>query len=187
MSDPSPADDNRGGRADVTGGGSAGVDPQAFRNVVARFATGVTVLTARHQGLDHAMTANAFASVSLEPVLVLVCVEQEARFSEAILGAGEWAVSVLDASARSASTWLAERGRPLHGQLDRIAFQRGPATGAALLESSLATLECRTSAVHTAGDHDIVVGEVLSIGTPRPDGQPLIWFRGRYRSLGAGR
>ena len=187
MSEPRPAEDRFGGPAERVGSGVAGVDAGAFRAVVARFATGVTVLTARHGGLDHAMTANAFASVSLEPLLVLVCVEQEARFSEAILAAGEWGVSILDASARSASTWLAERGRPLHGQLDRIAFQRGSATGVALLEASLATLECRTTAVHVAGDHDIVVGEVLSLATPQPDGQPLVWYRGRYRSLGGGR
>ena len=187
MSEPRPAEDHFGGPADLVASGPAGVDPSAFRAVMARFVTGVTVLTARHGGLDHAMTANSFASVSLEPSLVLVCVEQEARFSEAILAAGEWGVSVLDASARSASTWLSERGRPLHGQLDRIAFQRGSATGVALLEASLATLECRTTAVHVAGDHDIVVGEVLSLATPQPDGQPLVWYRGRYRSLGAGR
>ncbi len=175
VSEPSPVEVPLDGPADSTTFESVGVDPQAFRAVVARFVTGVTVLTARHGGLDHAMTANAFTSVSLEPVLVLVCIEQEARFSEAILAAGEWGVSVLDASARSASTWLSERGRPLHGQLDRIAFRRGAATGVALLEASLATLECRTTEVHPAGDHDIVVGEVLSIATPRPDGQPLIW------------
>ncbi len=183
MSEPSPAGGRLGGPADLTGAGRGVVDPQAFRAVVGRFATGVTVVTARYQGLDHAMTANAFASVSLEPLLVLVCVEQEARFSDAILATGEWGVSVLDASSRPASTWLAERGRPLHGQLDRIAFRRGPQTGVALLESSLGTLECRTTAVHAAGDHDIVVGEVLSLGTPQPDGQPLIWYRGRYRNL----
>lgn len=183
MSEPSPAGGRLGGSADRAGVGPTGVDPQSFRAVVGRFATGITIVTARYGGLDHAMTANAFVSVSLEPVLVLVCVEQEARFSEAILATGEWGVSVLDASARPASTWLAERGRPLHGQLDRIAFRRGPATGTALLEASLATLECRTTAVHAAGDHDIVVGEVLSVGTPQPDGQPLIWYRGRYRTL----
>ena len=113
MSQPSPAEPHLGGPADLTPGISTDVDPQAFRAVVSRFTTGVTVLTARHGGIDHAMTANAFTSVSLDPVLVLVCVEQEARFSEAILAAGEWGVSILDASARSASTWLAERGRPL--------------------------------------------------------------------------
>ena len=180
MSEPSHAADP----ADPGATGPGAIDPRLFRTVVGRFPTGVTVLTARHGGLDHAMTANTFASVSLEPLLVLVCVEQEARFSEAILATGEWGVSVLEASARPISSWLAERGRPLHGQLDRIAFRRGPATGVALLESSLATLECRTTAVHTAGDHDIVVGEVLSLGTPQPDGLPLIWYRGRYRVLG---
>lgn len=184
MSEPSPAEGHLGGPVDLTGVGPAGIDPETYRTAVGRFATGVTVVTARYEGLDHAMTANAFTSVSLEPILVLVCVDQEARFSEAILATGEWGVSVLTASARPASTWLAERGRPLHGQLDRIAIRRGAVTGVALLAESLTTLECKTTAVYAAGDHDIVVGEVVSLGTPHPDGQPLLWYRGRYRVLG---
>ena len=90
---------------------------------VGRFATGVTVVTAVDGGLDHAMTASAFTSVSLDPMLVLVCVENEARFHDAIIAAGAWAVSILDASARPVAEWLATRGRPLHGQLDRIPFR----------------------------------------------------------------
>ncbi len=109
-----------------------------------RFATGVTVVTARVGAIDHAMTANAFASVSLEPLLVLVCVEREARFHDAVVEAGRWGVSVLDGSARAVSEWLATRGRPLHGQLDRVPHHYGPVTGAALLDASLATMECRT-------------------------------------------
>ena len=75
------------------------------------------------------MTANAVTSVSLEPMLVLVCVELEARFHDAILEAGVWGVSILAAPARPAADWLATRGRPLHGQLDRIAHTHGPQTG----------------------------------------------------------
>jgi flavin reductase (DIM6/NTAB) family NADH-FMN oxidoreductase RutF len=146
---------------------------------VGRFATGVTVVTAVDGGIDHAMTANAFTSVSLDPLLVLVCVENEARFYDAIIDAGAWAVSILDASARPVADWLATRGRPLHGQLDRIPLRRG-VTGAALLEQSTAWLECRTQAVHPGGDHTIVVGEVLAIGTRDSDDGGLIHFRGRY-------
>jgi flavin reductase len=145
-----------------------------------RFASGVTVVTARVGQIDHAMTANAFASVSLEPMLVLVCVEQEARFHDAVMAAGQWGVSVLDGSARAASEWLATRGRPLHGQLDRVPHHYGPATGAALLEQSLATMECRTVGSFPGGDHTIVVGEVLAIGTRDSDDGGLIHFRGRY-------
>src|ERR1700710_1785832 len=94
-------------------------DPSAYRRAMGRFATGVTVVTARAGDIDHAMTANTFTSVSLEPLLVLICVEREARFHDAVIEAGQWGVSVLDGSARAVSEWLATRGRPLHGQLDR--------------------------------------------------------------------
>ncbi len=168
--------------ADATALDGPGTD--AFRAALARFATGVTVVTTVADGLDHAMTANSFTSVSLDPLLVLVCVEQEARFHDAILESGQWGVSVLDDSSRLASTWFATRGRPLHGQLDRHPHSRGPVTGVALLEASLATLECRTTAVHDGGDHTIVVGEVLSVSLPQPEASPLLWFRGHYHRLG---
>lgn len=162
--------------------GARPVTVEAFRRAVGRFATGVTVVTAVDGGLDHAMTANAFTSVSLDPLLVLVCVENEARFYDAIIEAGQWAVSILDASARPAAAWLATRGRPLHGQLDRIPFRRG-VTGAALLEQSTAWLECRTHAVHPGGDHAIVVGEVIALGLGEESNGALLYHRSGYRFL----
>jgi flavin reductase (DIM6/NTAB) family NADH-FMN oxidoreductase RutF len=158
---------------------------ESFRRAVGRFATGVCVVTAVDGGLDHAMTANAFTSVSLDPLLVLVCVETEARFHDAITSAGEWAVSILDATARPAAAWLATRGRPLHGQLDRVSFHRGPVTGAALLDQSVAWLECRTHAFHPGGDHSIVVGEVLGVGLGDESPGALLYHRSAYRVLGA--
>jgi flavin reductase len=159
-----------------------GVDPATFRHVAGRFATGVCVVTAVSQGMDHAMTANSFASVSLDPLLVLVCVEQDARFHDAVVDAGQWAVSILAASARPAAVWLATRGRPLHGQLAPVPHHRGPATGAALLDRSLATLECRTWAIHPGGDHSIVVGEVLA-ATLVADEAALLFHRSAYHHL----
>jgi flavin reductase (DIM6/NTAB) family NADH-FMN oxidoreductase RutF len=150
---------------------------------MARFATGVTVVSTVIDGIDHAMTASAFTSVSLEPLLVLICVEQDARFHDAVLDSGLWGVSVLDDTARPTSQWLATRGRPLHGQLDRVAHHRGPVTGVALLDQSLATLECRTTGVHPGGDHSIVVGEVLALELPDNPGQPLLYHRGGYTHL----
>ncbi|GAB3590732.1 hypothetical protein GCM10027446_06320 [Angustibacter peucedani] len=158
-------------------------DVARFRRAMARFATGVTVVTTVVDGIDHAMTASAFTSVSLEPLLVLVCVEQEARFHDAVTEAGVWGVSVLDEHARPASQWLATRGRPLHGQLDRVAHHRAPASGVALLDQSLAALECRTTAVHPAGDHSIVLGEVLGIELPDSPEGPLLYHRGAYTHL----
>jgi len=155
-----------------------------FRTVMGRFATGVTVVTCVQDGFDHAMTANSFASVSLEPALVLVCVETESRFHEAVLHAGAWNVSVLDESQRGRASWFATSGRPLIGQFDTTPTHRSIETGALLLSDSLATLECVTEAVHRAGDHDIVVGRVVGMDLIRPSGRPLLYFSSAYSTLG---
>ena len=160
-----------------------GVDVALFRRAVGRFATGVTIVSTFVDGHHHAMTANAFASVSLEPPLVLVCVENDARFHDAVLERGEWGVSVLDDTARGTADWLATPGRPLVGQLDRVPHHLGPVTGAALMDQALATLECRTESLHQAGDHVVVVGRVVGAGLA-PDGQgPLLYHRSAYRRL----
>ena len=158
-------------------------DIDVFRRAMSRFATGVTVLTTRTRDIDHAMTANALTSVSLEPLLLLVCVEREARFYDAVLDAGVWGISVLTGRDRPGADWLATRGRPLHGQLDRIPHHRGPQTGVALLDGALSTIECRTIAVHPAGDHSILVGEVVSVTTAAHPGEALLYYRGRYVTL----
>ena len=158
-------------------------DIDSYRRAMGRFATGVTMLTTRTGDVDYAMTASALTSVSLEPLLLLVCIEREARFHDIVLEAGFWGVSVMSVGDRPGADWLATRGRPIHGQLDRIPHHHGPRTGVALLNSALATFECRTTDVHPAGDHSIVVGEVVSISSaPRP-GEALVYYRGRYGAL----
>lgn len=162
---------------------AAPVDEGLFRRTAGRFATGVCAVTTREGDVDHAMTVNTFTSVSLEPLLVLVCVEVEARFHDAVLESGVWGVSVLDATARPVAQWLATRGRPLHGQLDRVPHHRGPVTGVALLDQSVGTLECRTWSTTPGGDHTIVVGEVVSVAAPPDAGEPLLWHRGGYHRI----
>src|SRR5512144_220419 len=161
----------------------AGVDPQEFRRVVGRFATGVTVVSTVVDATDHAMTVSSFTSVSLDPVLVLFCVEKTARFHRAVLASGLWAVSVLAADAVDASAWFASRGRPIAGQLAGFRHRRGAHTGAAVLADAVAALECRTRAVHDGGDHTIVLADVLDVTVPCPDAQPLVYYDGGYRSL----
>ena len=159
------------------------LDPAVFRQAMGRVVHGVSVLTTVAGGHDHAMTADTVTSVSLEPLLVLCCAETEARYHDAVLESGVWGVSVLAADQRAASEWFATRGRPLHGQLDRTPFHRGEKTGVALLDGALMHLEVRTTDVHPAGDHSIIVGEVLSIGLPDTVGSALVHFRGRYGGL----
>lgn len=163
----------------------SGVERAAFRRAAGQFASGIVVITTTVDGLAHAMTVSAFTSVSLDPVLILFCVEKVARFHDAVLGAGTWAVSVLDEEAEKTASWLATRGRPLEAQLEGHPHHPGPVTGAPILDSSLSALECRTWAVHDGGDHTIVVGEVVGVTEPPAgDGRgPLIHHAGRYRRL----
>lgn len=161
----------------------SGVDPAAFRHAAGRFATGITIISAHTGGIDHAMTATAFTSVSLEPLRVLFCAEKIARFHDAVLASGTWGVSVLNAESEKAARWLATRGRPLEGQLDAFRHHPGPVTGAPILDDALAALECRTTAVHDGGDHSIIVGEVLAVSEPNPGGEPLLYYGSRYRRL----
>ncbi|MGV9376808.1 flavin reductase family protein [Nonomuraea sp. NPDC003707] len=157
------------------------VDPEAYRKVVGRFATGVAIVTTRLDDVDHAMTVNSFTSVSLDPLLVLFCAEKVARFHDAVLEAGVWGVSVLPASMEDASRFFAHRGRPLNGQLARWPHHLGE-SGVALFDGAIATVECVTTAVHDGGDHSIVVGEVTALDTPS-DGAPLLYHEGQYKTL----
>src|SRR6266536_3259862 len=143
---------------------STGVDPVRFREVVGRFPTGVT-------------------SVSLDPVLVLVCVERDARLHDLVLAAGEWGVSVLAADQEGVSRLFAERGRSSADALRSVRHRYGELTGAVLLDGALATFECRTVAVHGGGDHIVLLGEVLGMELPRPEAGPLVYYRGGYRGL----
>ncbi len=159
------------------------VDTAAFRRAAGQFPTGIVVVSTSLNGTGHAMTVSAFTSVSLEPLLVLFCAEKIARFHDAVLAAGFWAVSVMDEESEKAARWLATRGRPLQGQLDSVAHHPGPKTGAPILDGALSAMECRTRAVHDGGDHSIVVGEVLGVTEPAGEGGPLLYHAGRYRRL----
>ena len=160
-----------------------GVDPAAFRKAAGRLPTGIVVVGTCVDGTPHVMTVSAFTSVSLDPLLVLFCAEKIARFHDAVLSAGTWAVSVLNEESEKTARWLATRGRPLEGQLEGITHYPGPVTGAPVLADALGVLECRTTAVHDGGDHSIVVGEVVGVSEPDPGGRPLIHYSGRYRTL----
>jgi len=157
------------------------VDQASFRRAAGQFPCGIVVVTTSD---GHAMTVSAFTSVSLDPPLVLFCAEKIARFHDAVLAAGSWAVSILAEDAEKTARWLATRGRPLEGQLDGVPHHPGEVTGAPLLDDALATLECRTAAVHDGGDHSIIVGHVAAVaGPPRPPRGPLVHYAGAYRRL----
>ena len=156
-------------------------DALVYRDVMGRFPTGVTVVSARAPQGVRMMTANSFTSVSLEPLLVLICVDLTARFHQALISAGEWGVSVLAADQEPLARLFAGRAGP--GDLHAVPHRLGPLTGAPLLDGAVAQLECRTVATHPGGDHTVVVGAVLDGAVTREGVSPLVFYRGRYRDL----
>lgn len=156
------------------------VDPATFRSALSRFASGVTVLTTHtDDGRDLGMTATAFASLSLDPPLVLVCVDREASMASPLEHATHVGVHVLAAEQEALSRRFADR------ESDRfagLAVARG-AGGVPLLEGAIARLQCRITERHPGGDHVIVVAEVLEADVA--EGAPLLYFRGRYGRLDA--
>ncbi len=163
---------------------SGSVDAREFRTALGRFASGITIMSTIQDGVAHAMTANAFTSVSLDPPLVLVCVDHAVRMHDAVLECGEWAISVLADTHQPIAERFAKSGRDLYSQFDGIGVQPGPKTGCPLIEGALSWLECRTWATYPGGDHTIVVGEVVSLGSGEPDDpSALIYYAGGYRAL----
>ena len=154
------------------------IDPETFRTILGRFATGVTVVTIRDtEGNDHGMTVSAFSSVSLVPPLVLVCVGHASDMYPFMSGVDRFGASILSASQEALSRRFSDT---LPDRFDGVGYRRG-STGVALLDDALATVECTIVARHPAGDHTIVVGQVEhgSVG----DSTPLLYYRSGYARL----
>jgi flavin reductase (DIM6/NTAB) family NADH-FMN oxidoreductase RutF len=160
------------------------IDADRFRAAMGSFATGVTVVTARSADGDlHGMTVNSFSSVSLDPMLVLVCLASSSRGLELIEDAGGFGISVLSRSQEGVSRWFANRHRPADSTMfEGVAIELG-ATGCPTLPGAAAAFDCRVHRLVPAGDHVIVVGEVVALAH-RPELTPLVFHAGRYRSLG---
>ncbi len=153
---------------------SASFSPADFREALAHFASGVTVVTARSAAGPVGFTASAFTSVSLTPPLVLVCIAHTASAHDDVVAADEFSVSVLG----EGQGWIAEQFAR-HG-VDRFAgvpLRADSAEGVPLIEGALVHLECRRHATHVAGDHTILIGEVER-GSTKP-GRPLVHFARR--------
>jgi flavin reductase (DIM6/NTAB) family NADH-FMN oxidoreductase RutF len=153
-----------------------------YRRAVARYATGIAVVTTVVDGVDHAMTANSFTSVSLDPLLALVCVERETRFHAAVMATDAWVVSFLPGGRESTARWFATCGRPLAGQFDTVATERA-GNGCLLLRDRVAGLELRTEQVVAAGDHDVLIGAVTAVHDPVEAARPLVYFASSFHEL----
>lgn len=150
-------------------------DPRELRQVLGCFVTGVTVVTMLEQGgALRGFTANSFTSVSLDPPLVLVCLGRGAASHDAFAAGRGFAVNILSDGQQHLSARFASKSADKFAGLD---WREGRG-GGILLDGSLAWLDCRLERVIPAGDHSILLGEVLHFG--RNDLQPLAWCRGRY-------
>lgn len=156
---------------------------ERYRAAIMRRAAGITVVAVRAGATDLAMTATDVASVSLRPPMFLFTVHTDARLREVLDDVDTWAVSILDGAGARAAERLAEPGRPALGQLVGVDHHRGALSGAALLKDAQAWLECRTAWIRTAGDHDVVVGEVLGADLGRTGTGALVHHLGRTRVL----
>ena len=159
------------------------VDMSAFRRAMGSFPTGVTVVTVASDDSNmHGITVNSFTSVSLDPMLVLVCLNETSRGVSLIERAGAFAVNVLSARQQDVSCWFANRYRPTGSTMfDGVPFEPG-ITGCPVLVDATASFECRLRQSHPAGDHVIMLGEVIAL-RHRPQLEPLIFHPGSCRSL----
>ena len=148
-----------------------------LREVQSLWPTGVSVVTARHQGRDHGMTVNAFVSISLEPPVILVSLGTAADTTPAVRASGRFAVSLLSARQRPVSESFARSDEP-ETKFAGVAVRRTPG-GLAVLDGSLATLEARVSSEMVVHDHVLFLGEVLAAQIAEP-ALPLVFHRRRY-------
>ena len=155
-----------------------------FRKAMGCFATGVTVITVDQEGEVHGMTANAFTAVSLDPLLVLVCVDHRARTHAHLHARKRFGVNVLCSEQQSISEYYARSAEThQHPETAGARFDR-TAHGTPVLQGGLAYFECRLHSSQPAGDHTIFVAEVEEVVVR--DGEPLLYFRSRYREIGQG-
>ena len=155
-----------------------------MRAMMARFATGVTVVAARHGPLLAGMTANAIASISIDPPLMMASIARRAETHGAIVGSHAFAVSVLADDQRELADCFAQptTARKLTGFCG--AAWHEAETGSPILEGALAYFDCRLTARHDGGDHAIFIGEIVAAGY-REDAEPLVWYASGYRALAA--
>jgi flavin reductase len=151
----------------------------ALRSVLGRFATGVTVVTA-HGGMPCGMTANAFTSVSLDPPLILVCVDRSAAIYKTVLSAGSFGVSMLSARQEHVARYFADHSRPRGAEeFSTVEWSPGPSTGAPILHGALAWLDCALVNSYDGGDHEIFIGSVQASGCGPAD-DALVFFCGDF-------
>lgn len=154
------------------------IDDAEFRQVMSRFASGVTVVTTALDDTLYGLTVSSFTSLSLEPRLALVSIYLVSPMHDVLVQSGRWAINILAHDQEYLSRHFA--GRDKHNWND-IAYRLSD-HGIPWLDGSLATMECQLTQRYDGGDHSIFVGELQSVSVAET--QPLLYYRGGYHSLG---
>jgi flavin reductase (DIM6/NTAB) family NADH-FMN oxidoreductase RutF len=156
------------------------ISPSSFRQIMGCFATGITVVTTRgEQGVGVGLTVNSLTSVSLDPPLVLFCLERQAQLYPVFKAAKLFAFNFLAEGQEAVSRHFADRH---HNPRPKNLWDK-PQQGCPIMSGTLGWVVCRKQAVHRAGDHDIFVGEVLKLHKRSGHRDPLLYFHGRYRKI----
>jgi len=153
-------------------------DPELFREVFGRFATGVAVVTSATGTAEGGMTANAVCSLSLDPLLALVCFENNARTLPIVREAGRFGLNVLAAHQEEVARVFASK-LPESEKLDGVAHRYQD--GVPIIEGALSWVVCSLRELIAGGDHTIAIGEVVGLGLG--EGDPLLWYRGQYHDV----
>lgn len=154
------------------------IDPQQFRRVMGRFATGVTVVSFLRAGQPAGMTVNTFLSVSLEPPLILISVRKASSFVDNVRIGSRYGISILSERQHHLGPHFSRRAK----QPAEVAFEEH--AGIPLIAGSLAQMVARVVDIHPAGDHLLFIAEIEHLAHG-PEAQPLIFFSGRYKQIHA--
>lgn len=162
----------------TTSEGDTTLDPHQFRRAMSTYPTGITVVTATYQGKPVGMSANSFASVSLEPPLVLFCAAYNSSTWPHIEAAGHFVVNVMSAGTEELAARFAAKNVD---RFEGVEHDTG-VSGGPVLAAARSYFECEIEAIHEAGDHAVVIGRVVAMGE-RDEQPPLIFYRSEYRQL----
>jgi flavin reductase (DIM6/NTAB) family NADH-FMN oxidoreductase RutF len=154
------------------------VTPDLFRQVMSNWGSGVTVVTTNTEGHPYGLTVSSFASVSLDPILILVCLDNRLSGLHHFTESKHFGVSILSESQQDISRMFAKKGTDRPPEL----YFTGT-TGVPLLRNSLAVLECEVAATYPGGDHTIFLGRVQGMQVLNAAAKPLLYLRGSYQRL----
>jgi len=157
------------------------IDKPSFRYAMGHFPTGVTVMTTSAAGRLHGMTVSAFASVSLEPLLILVSVERSTLMHQLVFDSRAFAINILGKRSEGTARYFADNARLAAAEFREGSFRLG-STGSPILNEATGYLEATVHSAHQAGDHTIIVGQLVALEVSSEE-EPLVYYRSGYRSL----